>query len=283
MSAIETMLTGLIDYAGLYPPAALDMRSAVHNYLDYRSGRHAFALGRFIVDIARLEEFREAAGGSLSDIPLSVIAAATTPADEVGSFLDRALAIESIEIKCSEPLTICRISEQVPLKLERYFEIPIHLGCSGLIDAIASVGARAKLRMGGLVPEAFPPPDHVVEWLQLAADRRVAFKATAGLHHPIRSRHRLTYAPDSPCGMMHGFVNFFCAAALIHSGKGEHARAVLEDEDPGAFRISPEAIAWRSHHWTTEQVRTIRQEFFTSYGSCSFVEPLQDLEALGWF
>ena len=55
-SAIETLLAGLIDYAGLYPPASLDMGSAVENYRAYRSGKHAFALGRFIVDINRMDE-----------------------------------------------------------------------------------------------------------------------------------------------------------------------------------------------------------------------------------
>ena len=280
--SIETLLAGLIDYAGLYPPAGLDMRTAVRNYLDYRSGKNAFALGRFIVDAARLEEFREAAGGSVSQIPVSVIAASTANPPEIKSIFDSGLTVESFEIKCTEPLTICRISERLPLGTERYFEIPIQLACSGAVDAIASAGARAKLRMGGTVPESFPLSDRVVDWLQLIADRRIAFKATAGLHHPIRSRHRLTYAPDSPCATMHGFINFFCAAAFIHSGNREIANAVLEEGDPGAFHISSDAIGWRGHQWATDQVRTIRKEFFTSYGSCSFVEPLQDLEALGW-
>ena len=35
MSAIETLLAGLFDYAGLYPPAGLGMRSAANNYLEY--------------------------------------------------------------------------------------------------------------------------------------------------------------------------------------------------------------------------------------------------------
>ena len=280
MTAIETLLAGLIDYAGLFPPAALDMPAAVRNYLDYRSSRHAFALGRFIVDIARLDEFRAAAGNSLSRIPISLIA--TTSLPEIESALHCGLAIESLEIKCAEPLTICRIAERTLTRVATYFEIPVQSGCSDAIDAIASVGARAKLRMGGLVHDAFPPPDHVVEWLQLAADRRLAFKATAGLHHPIRSRHPFTYAADGPCGLMHGFVNFFCAAAFVLSGDKVRALEVLAEEDPSAFRIGRDALAWRSHDWTTDRVRTIRQEFFTSYGSCSFVEPLQDLEALGW-
>ncbi len=282
MSAIETLLAGLIDYAGLYPPAGLDMRTAVRNYLEYRSGKHAFALGRFIVDVARLDEMREAASESFSAIRISAIVPASASAEEIEGILSTSLEIQSVEIKCLEPLSICRISEILPRRLEQYFEIPIRSGCSGAVDALATIGARAKLRMGGLVPEAFPPPDDVVECLRIASDRQVPFKATAGLHHPIRSRHHLTYASDSPIGAMHGFINLFCAAAFLYWGDTQCARKVLEEEDPGAFRIAPNAIAWRSHQWTTDQVRTIRQQFFTSYGSCSFTEPLQDLEALGW-
>jgi len=73
MTAVETLLTGLIDYAGLYPPAGLDMRTAVRNYLSYQDGPHAFALGRFIVDIARADELHEAAGDALGAMPLSAI------------------------------------------------------------------------------------------------------------------------------------------------------------------------------------------------------------------
>jgi hypothetical protein len=282
MSAIESLMAGLIDYAGLYPPAAFDMRTAVRNYLEYGAGKNSFALGRFIVDMNRLEELRSVAGDSLSNFRLSVSASATASATEIDILFRRGLPIESIEIKCVEPLTICRISEKIPQAIEQYFEIPIQLGCSGAIDAIASVGARAKLRMGGLVADAFPSPEQVVKWLQLVTDRRIPFKATAGLHHPIRSRHPFSHAVNSPRGTMHGFINFFCAVALVRSGDLEFAHTVLEEEDRNAFHISPQSIAWRSHQFTCEQVRTIRQELFTSYGSCSFDEPLQDLEALGW-
>lgn len=282
MSAIETLLSGLIDYAGLYPPAGLDMRTAVRNYLTYRSSKHAFALGRFIVDAARLDEMREAAGVSFSEIRASAIVPPSVSPDAIKTILASPVMIESVEIKCPEPLSICRISEMLPRHTEQYFEIPIRSGCSGAVDALATIGARAKLRMGGLVPEAFPPSDHVVECLHLAADRQVPFKATAGLHHPVRSPHHLTGASDSAVGTMHGFINLFCAAAFIYRGDTPCATAVLEEEDSSAFRIAPNAIAWRSHQWTSEQVRTIRQQFFTSFGSCSFTEPLQDLEALGW-
>src|SRR5690348_16103133 len=100
MTAIETLLAGLIDYAGLYPPAGLGMRTAVRNYLSYQDGSHAFALGRFIVDIARADELREGAGDVLGAIPLSVIAPTEVDAQKLSALIDRGFRIESVEIKC---------------------------------------------------------------------------------------------------------------------------------------------------------------------------------------
>src|SRR5438270_9261256 len=111
MSAIETLLNGMIDYAGLYPPAALDMRTAVRNYLDYRSGQHAFALGRMVVDLGRLNDLCEAAGESVAEIPISAILPPSTTSDDIKNVLNANLRVESIEIKCSEPVNICRTIE----------------------------------------------------------------------------------------------------------------------------------------------------------------------------
>jgi len=77
MSAIDSLLAGLIDYAGLYPPAGLDMRVAARNYLNYRQGRHAPVLGRFIVDLSRLVELRQIAGHSIREMRLTVVAPTT--------------------------------------------------------------------------------------------------------------------------------------------------------------------------------------------------------------
>lgn len=282
MNARDRLLHGLIDYAGLYPPASLDMRTAVRNYLDYRASVNATALGRFITDFIRLNELRGAAGDELASMLLSVIVA---PGADLGALRGAAaeLPVESVEIKCGEPLTITRICDQLPERAERYFEISLSSACSSAIDALASVDARAKLRMGGVVPEAFPSSEFVVRTLHTLADRRVPFKATAGLHHPVRSQHPLTYAADAPRATMHGFVNLFCAAAVIYfGGSAGTARSILEEQDPRAFHIAADAMGWRELRWSADQVHTIRQKFFTSYGSCSFIEPMQDLEALGW-
>jgi hypothetical protein len=282
MTAIQAALTGLIDYAGLYPPAALDMRTAVRSYLAYRKQEYAWVLGRFIVELARLDELRETAGDALGEMRLSVIAPADADLSVIRERRNCGFRIEALEIKCDAPLRIARICEHMPPDVECYFEVPIAQACTNTIDAIATVAMRAKLRMGGVVPEAFPTARQVAERVHLVADRGIAFKATAGLHHPVRSRHRLTYAADSPHGMMHGFMNMLCAAAVIRSGATiDDAVRVLEEEDAAALHVSDETIGAHERRWTTEEIREVRQ-FFVGFGSCSFIEPIQDLQALGW-
>lgn len=282
MTATEAAFTRLIDYAGLYPPAALDMRSAVRNYLAYRRLPHAWMLGRFIVDATRLDELRDAAADELAGLPLSVIAQADFDARLPARRRDEGFRIESIEIKCEEPLKIARVREHIPEDLECYFEVPAQQACTGAVDALAAVNARAKLRMGGVAAEAFPAAVAVAERMETLADRGVAFKATAGLHHPLRSEHGLTYAAESPTGTMHGFVNLLCAAAVLRFG-GARAEAVqvLEERDASAFQVTRDSIGIYQHAWDAAAMSEVRR-FFVSFGSCSFVEPIQDIEALGW-
>jgi len=282
MTSTEAAFTRLIDYAGLFPPAALDVRSAVRNYLGYCGLPQAWMLGRFLVDLARLEELRDAAADELAGLPLSVIAPADFDARVLARRRDEGFRIESIEIKCDEPLKISRVREHVPEDLECYFEIPAQQACTGAIDALAAVNARAKLRMGGVVAEAFPAATAVAERMETLADRGVSFKATAGLHHPLRSEHRLTYAGDSASGTMHGFVNLLCAAAVLRFG-GERREAVrvLEERDANAFQIMRDSIAVAGRMWDAAALSEVRK-FFVSFGSCSFTEPTSDLEALGW-
>ena len=117
----------------------------------------------------------------------------------------------------------------------------------------------------------------------MLAKRRFRFKATAGLHHPIRSSQRLTYEPESKRATMHGLLNLFCAAAVVYfGGEGGLAEEVLRDEDRAAWQIDEGSLRWRKLSWTTEQIATVRREFFVSVGSCSFEEPMSDLEELGW-
>jgi hypothetical protein len=283
MKAIDSLLEGLIDYAGLYPPAGLDMRSAVRNYLNYRQGKQAFVLGRFIVDLSRLVELREIAGPSLREMRLSVIASTTSDWGSLLPLIEDGIPIETVEVKVDKAVDVGRIRGGFPAGAPIYFEASATANYSELFDAISSAGARAKLRLGGIIAEAFPSPQVAASLMAAIAERQIAFKATAGLHHPIRSCHRFTCEPASLSGMMHGFVNLFCAASLLFfDGELKDAQRVLEDEDPTAWSFTKEEIGWCNFKWNSEQVQSVRRSFLTSFGSCSFEEPLRDLETLGW-
>lgn len=283
MSAIDSLLRGLIDYAGLYPPAALDMPSAVHNYLNYSRGESSPALGRFVVDLNRLSELREVAGDSIRELRLSVIASSTSQWTALARLLDKGLLVESVEIKAGDLEEVRHIAKQIPAGIITYFELPFSSVAPETFDVIAATGARAKLRTGGVSAEAFPASEAIISILKILADRGIPWKATAGLHHPIRGCHPFTYAPDSPTGTMHGFVNLFLAAASLYfGGTPVEAKQLLEEESAESFSVSSDTIAWKSFCPSAEQLRRVREEFAIGFGSCSFEEPIHDLEALGW-
>ncbi|HTB95719.1 MAG TPA: hypothetical protein VK716_01820 [Terracidiphilus sp.] len=282
-NAIETLLADLIDYAGLFPPAALDTPVALANYRAYAQSNHAQALGRFVIDLPRISELLNAAPRALQQIRISLVAPPDFDPGALGRLLDQGLRIESVEIKADTPVQIEALARNLPASCMIYFEVPIHPQSYSLLDTIAAVCARAKLRLGGVVADAFPATHPVAEMLQALADRHIAFKATAGLHHPLRARHPLTYAMDSPTGCMHGFINLLCATAILFDGgDAEDACRILNEENSATFRLTADTLRWNDHKFSADLLRSVREHCLTSIGSCSFTEPIHDLETLGW-
>jgi hypothetical protein len=283
MTAIEALLAGLFDYAGLYPPASLSLRSAVNNYLEYCRSKHASALGRFVVNIERLDEMRSVSGDSHDALKVSVIAPEDADWECLVQQISSGLRVETVEIKCNRASVIEQIARSLPSELVAYFELPINESTDAALEAICSAGARAKIRMGGVVPEAFPSVPDVIQMLTKLAKLRLPFKATAGLHHPVRSLRPLTNQAEAPTGVMHGLVNLCCAAALLYFGaESDEARRVLTEEDPAAWHVTADALRWRTYSWSADQLTTLRKDFFVGIGTCSFQEPIRDLESLGW-
>ena len=292
------LLRGLIDYAGLFPPASLGLAQAMANYETYLRSEYNWILGRFIVPAARLGEFEETLNRtpvSRTDTKscwnLSVLLGADPSADlaRIREFNAHVAAarllvkpeIQSVEMKIATPGEIEPLSAIIPPELEAYFEIPMSGGERECIAAVAACGRRAKIRTGGETADRFPAPGSVIEFIRLCAAANVAFKATAGLHHPLRSSHPFTYQPDSPSGIMHGFLNVFLAAAFLRTGI-ELALAVelLQEQSPQAFHFDSEAAMWSDHRLTVSQIAAARESFAVSFGSCSFTEPIEDLRLL---
>jgi hypothetical protein len=296
MSAIRTLLAESIDYAGLFPPAGLDMATAVENYARYRRESAAWALGRFVVPVSRLREFEVAAARPLSESPtgqpwrLALLAGPDPAGDlELTAEFNRrrsqpgalpALA-DTIEVKASSVRDIEDIMHRMPRTLQAYVEVPIDRDPRDLLAAVRRLGGRAKVRTGGVTRDAFPTAGDLIRFLRGCVQAGLPFKATAGLHHPLRAEYRLTYAPDSPAGVMFGFLNLFLATAFLRVGMEEaDAARLLEEGSPEAFQVDESSIAWRSHRLHLDALRDARRFGVVSFGSCSFTEPISDLEAL---
>ena len=278
-SSVRSLLTGLIDYAGLFPPASLDFASALGNYEGYRKGEFGWMLGRFILPAARLAELQN------SSVAVSVLAGEDLDRDlkYIGNFQRyQPASIQAIEVKGVTVERIREASEKIPSEIPAFFEVPSGLGSALLVPAIAEEAGCAKIRTGGVTADAFPASSDVVRFLQLCAVYGVPFKATAGLHHPMRGSHALTYLEHSPCAVMHGFLNLFLAAGFIRNHMAPQlAGELLEEQSGEAFAFSDQGVRWRDQWLTSDEIAATRSQFAVSFGSCSVQEPIDDLKKLG--
>jgi hypothetical protein len=295
--ALEVLLAGVVDYAGLFPPAGLGMAAATASYAEYLQDPDRRLLGRFVVPVVRLREFDDAAapllprGGRAEPWRLSGL-----PGPDLAADVDLALkfncrhwsesdmghaVIDALEIRASVPDEILAAVSIMPGQITPFFEIPTANDPLALVAAIRRGGAFAKARTGGVTADAFPGAVDVARFMMRCSEARVGFKLTAGLHHPLRSEYRLTYAEDSPRGQMYGYLNMFVAAVLAWSGADEDVVLdCLAATSPHDFQVTDESIEFGDHKLSLAVLRDARENFVISFGSCSFREPVDELAAL---
>jgi hypothetical protein len=272
------------------------MSRAVRNFAEYLDGPHAWALGRFVLPASRIGEFEAAAAdllprdGAASPWRIAGLLGGDPAADvrEIGELNCRhaaegagAATADVVEAKADSADAVGRLLSRMPSYLQAYVEIPVGADPAPLVTAIGAAGGRAKVRTGGLTADAFPPASDLVRFIRTCLSARVPFKATAGLHHPLRAEYRLTYEPESPIGPMFGFLNLFLATAYLAGGMdGETAARLLEERDAEAIRWDDAGVEWRGRRLDLAALAGAREAGIVSFGSCSFTEPIGDLESL---
>lgn len=284
--SIRATFQSLIDYAGLFPPAQLSIRQAAREYEASGSGPYAWMLGRFIIPATQLIESAEGLRG-----PFSVIADgqfATLKA--LAAARESGLPIEALELSLPKSVTFDKVADAVedlyePITAKGFGDAPVfvELPRSGhwpeivprAMSALRSRKFGAKLRCGGVTANAFPTVDEVAEFIAYAVDSGVPFKATAGLHHPVRHVDKTTGFT------MHGFLNILAAAGLAARVERDTLVRIVAEEDPAAFSFDDSSFAWRDQRMGLTELHELRRAVFVSYGSCSFSEPVEDLIALG--
>ena len=295
LDSVRTLLAGLVDYAGLFPPAGLGMEEAVANYAAYRMSPDAWALGRFVVPAPRLGELERAARDVMpherttaadAGWRLSALGAELArDVDRIAEFnrvhsdpANGLAVVDTIEVKIASPEKIAWAAAVIGGSLTTYYEIPIGGDPTLYLDAIRAAGGRAKVRTGGVTADAFPAPARLARFMDSCVRAAIPFKATAGLHHPVRGDFRLTYEPGSARAPMFGFLNVWVAASLLSAGgSAADAARALEETVPQEFHFDADALTWRGHRLTTTHLAAVRERVAVSFGSCSFTEPVEEL------
>lgn len=295
---VRSLLAGAIDYAGFFPPASLDLDAVVANHEAYRESADAWMLGRLVVPAARLIDLADAVAragiltrdGRPWQISATLGADARADMATVRAFNARHAtttaswfaAVDAVELRLDEESDIAELPLALGIDLETFVEVPASADVAGLVRALRLIGARAKIRTGGVTPQAFPAPDEVLRFIRTCVEMRVPFKATAGLHHAITGTHPLTYEPDAPSADMYGFLNILLATALVRSGIGDEvALALLLERDAQSIARDGSRLTWRDHALEAAELAAARESALVGIGSCSFSEPVDEVRALG--
>ncbi|MFJ5760469.1 hypothetical protein ACIQAA_15335 [Neobacillus sp. NPDC093182] len=295
--SVSHFMTELIDYAGIFPPAALPLQEAVLNYHSYIHQEDSWMLGPFVIPASRLwelEPFRDLFNEHYP-LRLSIILSKSeelqTDLDAVKLFSETyqtAGRIEGIEVPPSFQMN-SGIYEKLDKLLAGY---RIYCEIAGTMEQLQSSLDRIKMliqgssrpigikfRMGGIIANSFPSTKTAAYVIYECKKLGLSLKFTAGLHHPIRQ-----YRQEIET-FMHGFVNVFTASIMAygHSITEEKIEAILLDDNPEHFTFTTNELSWRNLAVTSKEINTARTIFALSYGSCSFDEPREELGELALF
>lgn len=286
MNTLDTLMQGAIDYAGLFPPAALPLGDAVDALLSYRTHQQGTWLsGRFAVGVKTLPALVHQIQRRmpLDAFPIALI----VPEGRLGSVLAAAadgiegtpIRVEAVELGLTDEMSAKEatlFTRSVFADARIFIEIPFTDAGTELLQSLPAVpgGVCAKFRTGGLTPEQIPSSRAIAERLVTAASLRLPWKATAGLHEPFPHF-------DAAVGArLHGFLNLFVAACACFGGERSipAVAALLDGLSPTDLVFSPESLVARGMHISRANLMEMRQAFALGFGSCSFIDPVEQMQ-----
>lgn len=308
MPRSHALLAGLFDYAGLFPPASRSLDDALADYARYRVSRHGWMLGRFIVPSAQLPAVTAASvhlprGDNAVPWRLAALCGPDAPADlEFVNAFNRthavagsgAAVVDTIELRVSSPEHVRAARSWASRGFDVFCEIGLDAQTERMLDGVARAGLHAKVRTGGVTPDAVPDGDAVAGFLCGCVARGVVAKATAGLHHALTGTYRLTYEKDSASAALFGYLNLVLAAGIVE-GAGRSAAQSPEVRATVAYLLSVQtAPSWLGHalvEWCGDHGPIIEgpldpfavsgRALVRSVGTCSFEEPVEDARRIG--
>ena len=284
----KILFSSIIDYAGLFPPAKLNLQQVMINYSRYQMADQNWMLGNLVLPISQWDEFE-----SLLTIvdsendrnklwPLSLII--NEPVESAIAKIqslnkNNKILICALEFPLLSPQEIERFIPLLPAEVETFFEIPFSGDLKEYLSVLQGTKTSAKIRTGGLKIEAFSTVDQLAQYIWEFSKTGISFKATAGLHHALPGQYPLTKAPGAPIATMHGFMNVAISAAFVYWQKltFQELLTLLKESSLNNFQFNTQGIHWCKHQLNLSELEATRKHFFRSFGSCSFQEPVDEL------
>lgn len=283
------------------------MALSCESFARYLQGEHEWMLGRFVCPVSRLREMSQAAAAIMPGTfatsgyrehshvePWAISAVIDGPLEQDLDTIERFCAhhaaeenglahIDCIEMKVMDAGQVDAALDVIPASVHPFFEVAVDQDVRGIIAAMAGNQCAAKVRTGGVVATAFPTAEQVAAFMMACVAADVPFKATAGLHHAVRGEQKLTYEKDSARCTMFGFLNVFAAAtvARVKRASESEVAAILNETRGDRFTFSEQGMKVGGTEIDAAQVARVRETFALSFGSCSFDEPVQELQAAG--
>lgn len=333
-ASLRALLSGAIDYAGMFPPASLSLEQSAGNYFRFRKSPEAWMLGRFVCPAAQLDELaaiveshpppdevRPEGPGGWSIV--AVLPAGATVAEwrenlkaSLSAVRRNPLAakIGAIEIRLPDELTLAKTFGELRSAVEPLADVlaaamlpgvvafieppaapPVPSAAHARRDDVICWVAKAvaefsrkkggpagrlalKLRTGGLSTTPYLSSAELARVVCTFHEQGLAWKATAGLHHPM------FHYDAAAGGYASGFINLLTAAVLAdaHHLPEPELQSILEDENVASFAWTDQTLRWRGRSATVDQIAAARRRALLSFGSCSFDDPAAGLRSLGW-
>jgi hypothetical protein len=302
VASLRALLEHSIDYAGMFPPCSLGLEAALTNQARYVRLDESWMLNAFVLPVGQFDAAKPFLSHFDPGHPLS-ISALGPKTENATAFLDalaetddaiRSLSAHNVDLVSINQLemflpgdldsTLLQEARSIVGDLPAFWEAPAERA-ERAIALLAENNSNAdyptfgyKMRTGGVTADAFPTSAQIAPALVAPATHQVPIKFTAGLHHPLRQYREEVQTK------MHGFLNVLGAAALAAEHRWDAAQTseMLDDEEVSSFKFEDEFFAWRDWKIDLQRLRD-RRRFVTTFGSCSFDEPRDDLRALRVF
>ncbi len=290
--ALQSMLEGVIDYAGLFPPAKRPLTEAVDDYLGIVHGPDKWIVDRFACPAGKLADLAVELTEHPEEpfVPVAVIGTIQPDhkhwkcgiehdAAEMTKFqraVENHAEIQAYEIRVPDHghLTQYLGDLKAFANVDLFVELPWGSEMADSLSQLAeSDSTFAKARTGGA---DVPTSQDLAALIQQCVQLDLTFKLTAGLHHPLPG-------VDAQSGARtHGFLNVLTATTMALSGdlSRRELEELLEERSAKGFVFKRESMTWRGHKATLEDIENART-ILVSFGSCSVEEPLEGLQQIG--